>query len=84
MQYYCNHCDTYFRHEGETDAVCPRCGVGVTTKNGMLTHPANKVMSLTKAETIISWLGWRGFMKAQYSYAVEHPELRPKKKEPKC
>lgn len=77
MKFYCNHCDTTFSYTGNDDAVCPHCGVGVTTENPVLTHPANRPMSVTKAREIISWLGWRDFKKAQPSFVEDHPELRP-------
>lgn len=77
MQYYCNHCDTTFDYDGPRDTVCPRCAVGVTTKNPLLTHPANRPMNVGIAIEIISRLGWRGFKRAQPSFAEDHPELRP-------
>lgn len=79
--YYCNHCNTFFDYKGKLDVVCPQCGVGVFTKNPMLTHPANKPMGVSKAREIISWLGWLGFKKAQPDFANDHPDLRPKKGE---
>ena len=81
---YCNHCDTVFvarENTVESDVVCPWCGVGVVTKNDMLTHPANKPMRITKAVEIISWLGWRCFKRAMPGYAEDHPELRPRRKQ---
>lgn len=83
LECYCNHCDTYF--DGEQNSingnfVCPRCGVGVITKNPMLIHPANKPMNINKAKEIIFWLGWRGFKLAQLSMTEDHPELRPIKR----
>lgn len=82
LEYYCNHCDTKFKVEinESQDVVCPRCGVGVVTEGGFLTHPVNKSMSVDKAKEIISWLGWRGFKQAQSGYANDHPELRPKRR----
>ena len=79
-RYFCNHCGTYFNMANKGDIVCPRCGIGVVCENGILIHPANKVMSIEKAREIISWLGWRDFKKAQLSFALDHPELRPKKR----
>lgn len=83
LEYYCNHCDTTFDgiRESNGDIACPQCGVGVVTRNFLLTHPANKPLLETKAREIISWLGWRDFKRLYPMYTEEHPELRPKKRE---
>lgn len=82
MECYCNHCDTTFNWYGkdDEDIVCPRCGVGVVTKNGWHTHPANKVMHRDLAREIISWLGWRDFKIVQPDFASNNPDLRPIKR----
>ena len=77
MSYYCNHCDSTFQFDGEGDVVCPLCGVGVTTKNPILTHPVNKPLSMDDARLVIKYLGWGGFKAAQPLMAEMHPELRP-------